>query len=406
MRKNSINVFIIGLRGYTQNYGGWETLAHGMLDNWKDKTVNFYAFEKVSNLEDEGIEVVNGITCIRLYVKNEGNSAMMIYDAKATVYALKYIEKHNICNPIMYHLGVRIGPFLYAYRHRLKKAGIVLMENPAGLEWKRTKWNKFVQLYLAIAAYLMVKSTDYLICDSKGIRDYYEKHIKSKRPIKEYISYGSYPAPKLEDQMPEKVTKYFNHWEIKTDNYFLILGRFIPENNYEMMIKGFMESKTTKQLVIVCNYKTEIQKFHDYIIKVTNYPSDSRIKMVGTMYDSEILNYLRQHASGYIHGHSVGGTNPGLLEAMSATDVNLLFDVVFNKEVGDNAAVYFNNVETLAEMIDLISKMSLKERKILGQKAKKRMKDKYSWNFIVDEYQRIFYKPFEKGQKHDKFKIV
>jgi rhamnosyltransferase len=128
--------------------------------------------------------------------------------------------------------------------------------------------------------------------------------------------------------------------------------------------------------------------------------------MVGTMYDSEILNYLRQHASGYIHGHSVGGTNPGLLEAMSATDVNLLFDVVFNKEVGDNAAVYFNNVETLAEMIDLISKMSLKERKILGQKAKKRMKDKYSWNFIVDEYQRIFYKPFEKGQKHDKFKIV
>jgi hypothetical protein len=67
MRKNSINVFIIGLRGYTQNYGGWETLAHGMLDNWKDKTVNFYAFEKVSNLEDEGIEVVNGITCIRLY---------------------------------------------------------------------------------------------------------------------------------------------------------------------------------------------------------------------------------------------------------------------------------------------------------------------------------------------------
>lgn len=390
-----INVFIIGLRGYTQNYGGWEALAHGMLDNWKDSTIHFYAFEKVSTPEEAGIEVVNGITCIRLYEKNSGNSAMMRYDAKSTIYALKYIKENNISNPILYHLGVRIGPLVFAYRRKLKRAGIVLMENPAGLEWRRTKWNKLVQVYLAIAAYLMAKSTDYLICDSKGIRDFYEKVIKSKRPIKEYISYGSYPVPVLEERMPEKVSDYFKQWNINPNDYFLILGRFIPENNYEMMIKGFMKSKTEKKLVIVCNYKTEIQKFHEHILKVTNYPSDSRIKMVGTMYDNEILNYLRQYAVGYIHGHSVGGTNPGLLEAMSATNVNILYDVVFNKEVGDDASVYFKDSDTLGIVIEQVSNMSLIEREELGKKAKMRMQDQYSWDFIVDEYQKVFHKPFE-----------
>jgi len=395
VKKNiKINVFIIGLRGYTQNYGGWEALARGMLDNWKDSTINFYAFEKVSTPEEEGIEVVNGITCIRLCVKNSGNSAMMRYDAKSTFYALKYIKENNICNPILYHLGVRIGPMLFAYRHKFKKAGIVLMENPAGLEWRRTKWNKLVQVYLAIAAYLMAKSTDYLICDSKGIRAFYEKVIRSKSPVKEYITYGSYPASALQERMPDMVSDYFNQWDIKSNDYFLILGRFIPENNYEMMIKGFMESETTKKLVIVCNYKTEIQSFHDHILKATNYSSDSRIKMVGTMYDSEILNYLRQNSLGYIHGHSVGGTNPGLLEAMSATDVNLIYDVVFNKEVGGDAAVYFKTSDTLAKLIDKVSSMSSIERAALGRKAKERMQDLYSWDFVVEEYQKVFHKPF------------
>lgn len=402
VKKNiKVNVFIIGLRGYTQNYGGWEALAHGMLDNWKDSSIHFYAFEKVTTPEDEGIAVVKGVTCIRLYVKNSGNSTMMWYDAKATVYALKYIKENDICNPILYHLGVRIGPMVFAYRSKFKKAGIVLMVNPAGLEWKRTKWNKLVQIYLAIAAYLMAKSTDYLICDSKGIRAFYEKLIKSKNPVKEYISYGSYPSVALQEQMPDRVSDYFNQWDIKPNDYFLILGRFTPENNYEMMIKGFMEADVTKKLIIVCNYKTEIQRFHDHILKETNYSSDRRIKMVGTMYDCEILNYLRQNAVGYIHGHSVGGTNPGLLEAMSATNVNLLYDVVFNKEVGGDVAVYFKDSATLAKLVDQVSSMSSIERKALGLKAKKRMKDLYSWEFVVDEYQKVFHKPFAGSQYYD-----
>lgn len=112
--------------------------------------------------------------------------------------------------------------------------------------------------------------------------------------------------------------------------------------------------------------------------------------MAGTLYDQEVLHYVRQYAHGYIHGHSVGGTNPGLLEAMAETDVNMLFDVSFNKYVGGDAARYFNSDAKLAELINEIDVISEQEKKEFGVKAKERMLEKYTWKHIVDEYDRIF----------------
>jgi rhamnosyltransferase len=390
--KRSINVFIIGARGYTRNYGGWEALVHGLINNWKDNTFHFYVFEIVNNEEAEGTEIVNGVTCIRLCVKTSGSAAMMIFDAKATFYAKKFIKANHIENPVMYYLGLRIGPFVYVYRWILKINRIVLMENPAGLEWKRTKWNKLVQIYSRIAAWMMAKSVDYLICDSKGILDEYSRMIKGKRPNKLYISYGSYLAVKAE--LNEKVKEYLVKWNILPNQYYLILGRFVPENNYEIMIKGFMKSNTKKDLVIVCNYESEKNSFYQYILKETGFTQDNRIKLVGTLYDMDILNYLRQNALGYIHGHSVGGTNPGLLEAMATTNVNILYDVIFNREVGGNAAFYFSNCKSLTEQIDQCDKLSEAEIQAFGNKAKERMQKLYSWDFIISEYEKVFYMPF------------
>jgi len=388
---NQINVFIIGSKGYTQNYGGWEAFVHGLLDNWEDKNVHFYAFEKVSSKAEEETIIVNNVVCIRICEVEQGSSAMMKYDKKCTDYARDYIKKNSIPNPILFHLGVRIGPYLYFMRSKFKKEGILLMENPAGAEWRRTKWNKVVQIYLFMSAMMMAKSTDCMVCDNEGIRNLYRKILIGKKPKLECVAYGVQSVLPVNNEISEDARSFFEKWNIKKDQYYLILGRYVPENNYEMMIKAFMKSNTKRKLLIITNYKTELQKFHRHILKSTDYENDERIIMAGALYNKEILHYVRQYARGYIHGHSVGGTNPGLLEAMSETNVCMLFDVSFNKCVGNNAALYFENEEELTSLIDNVDKMDNEKMEKFGEKARERMKQEYAWKHIVHGYNIVIH---------------
>jgi len=387
--KKSINVFMIGLRGYTQNYGGWEAFAHGLFDHWTYDDIQWWAFEKVDSIDEEEIVVVNNIICVRVYEGETGSSAMPKYDIHCTDLTCHIVKKLKVSKPIMFHLGVRIGPVLWLKRHSIKKLGITMMENPAGAEWRRTKWNRLVQVYLFLSAMMMAKSTDCMVCDNEGICELYDKILIGKKPLLEYVAYGVNPVPRVSEHMPDNVAEYFRKWGIEKDNYYLILGRFIPENNYEMMFKGFMKSNTDKKLLVICNYKSEIRKFYEHIKKSTGFKNDSRIIMAGTLYDQEILNYVRQYAHGYIHGHSVGGTNPGLLEAMAETDLNLLYSVNFNRYVGGKTALYFKNEDDLARKIEKLDTIAGKKKIAIGNKAKKNVSDKYSWKHIVDEYCRV-----------------
>lgn len=392
LKEHKINVFVIGLRGYTQNYGGWEAFAHGLFNYWKDLDVHFYAFEKVGSLEEEGYYEVNGVTCIRVFEGTTNSSAMMKYDKKCTQFSVFFQKKYKVNNPIMFHLGVRIGPYVWLHRREIKKAGFKMIENPAGAEWRRTKWNKLVQVYLWISAIMMCRSTDCLVCDNEGIRDLYKKMIMCKKTKMEYIAYGVDLPTQDYSGFMNGIDEFYKKWNLSTFDYYLIVGRFIPENNYEMMIKGFMKSNTKRKLLIICNYKTEIQRFYNHICKSTGFLNDKRIIMAGTLYDRKVLDYVRQNAQAYIHGHSVGGTNPGLLEAMSGTDINLLYDVSFNRYVAADNALYFRNCEELTTLINHVDTIDLQEKKQLGNKARSRMKEKFSWSFITDEYSKLFHK--------------
>lgn len=392
----AINVFIIGLRGYTQNYGGWESFAQGLLNNWVNNDVQWWAYEKVDSLEKEEIKIVNDVICVRVYERETGSSAMPKYDLHCTDLTCRYVKKHHVSNPIMYHLGVRIGPLLWLKRSGIRKLGIKMAENPAGAEWRRTKWGRLLQAYLYISAVTMAKSTDCMICDNEGIRELYQKMIHGRQPVLEYVAYGVNKQPRLPDQLPQRVQAFFDKWEIKKDDYYLILGRFVPENNYEMMFKGFIKSNSPRKLLVITNYKTEIQKFHEHIKLSTGYENDSRIIMAGTLYEQDILHYIRQNAHGYIHGHSVGGTNPGLLEAMAETDINICFNVDFNKYVGRDAALYFENEDELASLIESVDVMPDNDKRAMGERARKRMCEEYSWEYIVNEYNRVIHRIVEK----------
>ena len=128
----------------------------------------------------------------------------------------------------------------------------------------------------------------------------------------------------------EKVVDWFQRFSITPKNYYLIVGRFVPENNFEVMIREFMKSKTKKDLVLITDY--DGNSFYDQLLEKLHFDRDDRIKFVGTVYDQQLLKKIREEAYGYLHGHSVGGTNPSLLEALGRTDLNLLFRVSFNRE--------------------------------------------------------------------------
>ena len=167
------------------------------------------------------------------------------------------------------------------------------------------------------------------------------------------------------------------------------MGRFVPENNYETMIKEFIKSKTNKKLVIITN--VEKNKFYEELKEKTKFDNDERIKFVGTVYDTPLLKQIRENAYGYIHGHEVGGTNPSLLEALATTKLNLLLDVGFNKEVAKQGAMYWNKEEgNLSNLINSLENVSDEEKEKYGTMAKRRIEEEYNWNKIVTEYEKIF----------------
>ena len=150
-----------------------------------------------------------------------------------------------------------------------------------------------------------------------------------------------------------------------------------------------MKSNTKKDFVLITN--VEQNKFYDDLKSKTGFDRDSRIKFVGTVYDQELLKKIREHAYGYFHGHEVGGTNPSLLEALASTDLNLLLDVGFNREVGENGAIYWSKEEgNLARLIEKADAIDLEEVTQLGKVAQKRIKDFYSWRKIVNKYEKLF----------------
>ena len=197
-----------------------------------------------------------------------------------------------------------------------------------------------------------------------------------------------YDGLMIETEDDEKVILWFKEKKVIFNEYYLIVGRFVPENNYETMIMEFMKSKTLKDLVIITN--VEENKFYNQLEKETHFSMDKRIKFVGTVYDKELLKKIRENAFAYIHGHSVGGTNPSLLEALALTNINLLFDVPYNREVANTAAIYFDKkIESLSNKINYLETSSEQIRRVYKKEAAKQIQNNYLWNDIVYQYENL-----------------
>ena len=376
------NVFIVGAKNLG-NYGGYETFVDKLTEYHKEnEKIKYHVAIKD---KEYGEFEKNNARCFKIKVPNIGPAQAIYYDVKALSECCKYIKEHNIDNPIVYILACRIGPFAKHFRKKIHKLGGRLYINPDGHEWMRAKWSAPVRKYWKISEKMMVKQADLLICDSKNIEKYIKETYSQYNPETTFIAYGADIKKSILADDDKKVTDWFKEKEVKPKEYYLVVGRFVPENNYETMIREFMKSGTTKDFVIITN--VEHNKFYEELKVSTGFEQDKRIKFVGTVYDQELLKKIREQAYAYFHGHEVGGTNPSLLEALASTDLNLLLDVGFNREVAEDGALYWNKGDgNLAGLIDQCEYISETERQDISLKAKKRIEEEYSWKYICDKY--------------------
>lgn len=380
------NVFIIGSKGIPSNYGGYETFVENLTFYKKSNSIKYH----IACIGDkEEIYEHNKARCFKIKVPNIGPAKAIIYDLKAIKSSIKYIRENKIEDAIIYILACRIGPFLGHYKNICKKYGIKIYINPDGHEWLRAKWSKPIKKYWKISEKLMVKEADLVICDSKNIEKYIKESYKKYNPKTTFIAYGAdLEKSKLSDD-DIRLNEWYKEKNVKPNKYYLIVGRFVPENNYKTMISEFMKSKTKKDLVIITN--VEKNKFYEDLKRETGFEKDSRIKFVGTVYEKELIKKIRENAYAYLHGHSVGGTNPSLIEALATTKLNLLYDVGFNREVAEDGALYWNledmNLARLIERVEGLEKNNFLE---LSSKSKEKVKKEYTWEIIIDKYEKLF----------------
>lgn len=334
------HVFIVGSKGIPCAYGGFESFVDKLTEYHQNHTELKYHVACKST--EAGEFEYHNAHCFNIKVPAIGSASAIYYDIAALDYCCKYIKKNNISKPIVYVLACRIGPFMAFFQKKIYALGGKVYLNPDGHEWLRAKWPAIVRKYWKVSEQMMVKHADLLICDSKNIEKYIHESYFKYNPKTTFIAYGAEMRKSMLKDNDPKLLNWYEEKELSKGAYYLVVGRFVPENNFETIIREFMKSESQKDLGIIT---TTDEAFLKNLEAKLHFSSDKRIKFLGTVYDKELLMKIRENAYGYFHGHEVGGTNPSLLEALGSTELNLVLNVGFNREVCEDAALYWTKRE-------------------------------------------------------------
>lgn len=386
------HIFVLGSKGIPANYGGFETFVEKLTENQIDKSIQYYVSCQFSPEEYIGkLYKHNDAICFPIRVPNIGPARAVIYDWKSLKWSMNYIKKNNIKDAVIFICACRIGPMISANISKIHKLGARLIINPDGHEWMRAKWSAAIKKYWKFSEKLCVRHSDFLICDSKNIEKYIKEKYAKYNPQTTFIAYGSDNSKSKLSLDDPKVVEWYKKWDIEPGKYYVNIARIVPENNYETMVREFMASNTEKSFVVVASLKGN--KYYEKLKNQLHIENDNRIKFVDGIYDQELLKIIRENAYGYIHGHSVGGTNPSLLEALGTLDLNLLYDCGFNSEVAEDGAYYWYLDEgNLRALIDYSDSLERNEIIRIGEKAKERIRLSYTWDVVCGNYERCFKK--------------
>lgn len=309
-KKEVQHVYLVGAKSLGA-YGGYETFVYKLTEYHQNKeNIKYHVackangdgcmdeskFDGVTKINDHEFEFHNA-HCFKIDVPQIGPAQAIYYDIAALKACCEHIKKNHIPHPIVYIMACRIGPFASHFYREIHKLGGTVYLNPDGHEWMRAKWSAPIRKYWKISEQMMVKYCDLAICDSVNIEKYIHecydgKGIKGRNPKTTFIAYGAdLTLSKLADD-DEKLMNWYREKGLTKKDYYLVVGRFVPENSFEVMIREFMKSKSKKNFAIITNVN---EKFLNELEEKLHFKSDKRIKFVGTVYDQELLKKIREN---------------------------------------------------------------------------------------------------------------
>jgi glycosyltransferase involved in cell wall biosynthesis len=255
----------------------------------------------------------------------------------------------------------------------LFKKKVPVITNMDGLEWKRSKYNKLIQKFIKISERLAVKYSNTLVSDSPGIQSYI-LNTYSHRSV--YIPYGA----DVPDYIPP--VELLPEFKVEPYQYNIILARMEPENNIEVILDGVVMAKTAQKTIVIGNYSN---RFGTYLHQ--KFKGNEKIIFLGSFYNIEKLNALRYYCNVYFHGHSVGGTNPSLLEAMASSALICAHNNEFNRNVLAGNALYFASSRDISDRLESGLSDSLRQQYIRNNISN--IKELYNWESINKQYESI-----------------
>ena len=353
------NITIIGIQGVPANYGGFESLVENIIGENKSTNINYTVFCSSKDLPQQ----INEYKGAKLkYIPLSANGIQSIpYDMLSMLKIPKETD-------VILVLGVSGSLILPFFRLFSKKKLVI---NIDGLEHRRDKWGKVARWYLKLSEKMAVKYADVIIADNKGIQDYVKDEYGKDSAL---IAYGGDHVVREIDSTFEK--EILTRFSLQSNDYAITVCRIEPENNCHNTLEAF--SKTDKRLIFIGNWNRS-EYGRDLKEKYSKF---SNIIIQDPIYDIDILYALRKNAGLYIHGHSAGGTNPSLVEAMFFGCPILCYDVVYNRASTQEKAYYWANVEELVKLLQC--------NDLSGDIMKTIAHEKYTWKVITSQYEALY----------------
>lgn len=358
-----MKIAILGTRGIPNNYGGFEQFAEYLSKGLADSGHEVFVYTSHDHPYQQ--KTWNKVNLVHIYNPEEktGTWGQFVYDLLCIL----------DCRKRKFDLILQLGYTSSSVWGRLLPSRAIVVTNMDGLEWKRTKFSKKVQTFLKYAEKLAVKTSHHLVADSIGIQSYLLEKYKAHST---YIPYGTdvFEHPNLKALAPYNVEPFA---------YNMLLARIEPENNIETILDGLAASGTNYPFLVTGNHQNE---FGRYLVE--KFKAEKRIRFLGPNYDIEALNNLRYYSNIYFHGHSVGGTNPSLLEAMASNALICAHQNEFNRSILGADAFYFINAGDITELIN--SNVNKEHASDFLRHNLRKVKELYLWPKIIKDYDDYF----------------
>jgi glycosyltransferase involved in cell wall biosynthesis len=366
-----MKIALVGTRGVPARYGGFETCVEqvGMRLVKAGHDVVVYC-RRADSQDGPPLATYEGMQLVHLPAMRKKSLETLSNTALSAL----HLMRHPVDAAIVFNSAN--APFVPLLRAR----GIPVATHVDGLEWKRSKWQGAGKKYYRLAESMAVRWSDALIADAEGIADYYRIEFGADT---ELIAYG---APLVAADRPELLAEL----DLRPQGYHLVVARFEPENHVDVIVDGYRRSNAQLPLVVIGSapYADE------YTAKVHGL-ADERVRFLGGVWDQDLLDQLYANSATYLHGHSVGGTNPSLLRAIGAGAATTAFDVNFNREVLLDAGRFFATADDVAREVELAEATPAEtlERGRRGRLSAYR----YDWDDVSARYEALCQKLADVG---------